>query len=76
MSEQKTTDNIYLAAAYLTLGARYVEKDTHNPSKVKFIFTGLDFEEIDYQWHCRKLMVNARDYAESVREIKSELHAE
>lgn len=68
----KTTD-LYLATALRAKGHK-MEIKVISPYKFEFIFTGqgLDRDVADF-WD-RKLMVNARDYAETIKEMKVRIH--
>jgi hypothetical protein len=78
MMEENTTRNFYLAAAYMTLGAQYVEMtsdDCNSPGRKTFHFTGeIDFAQVKKDFTNGTLMVSASRYADSLRNLKSILH--
>ena len=72
----KATSNFYLAAAYLATGAELSEVDRTDPKHIRFIFEGYSLAETEKQWDAKILEVNAREYADSIREIKLKIHQE
>jgi hypothetical protein len=72
------TRNFYLAAAYMTLGAQYVEMtsdDCNSPGRKTFHFTGeIDFVQVKKDFTNGTLQVSASRYADSLRNLKSILH--
>lgn len=87
MKTTLATKDIYLAAAFSALGARLDKVDKTDPKHMEFIFTpkpafqtgalaelSQDLESIKLDWTNRALMVNAADYAEAIKRMKSEVH--
>lgn len=72
----KATSNFYLAAAYLATGAELSDVDRTDPKHIRFIFEGLNLSETEKLWDAKGLNVNARDYADAIREIKLKIHQE
>jgi hypothetical protein len=72
------TRNFYLAAAYMTLGAKYKDMtidDLSSPGRKTFHFTGdIDFVQIKKDFANASLMINASRYADCLRNLKSILH--
>lgn len=85
--QQKKTRDLYLAAAFLALGAKYEGSDRSDPKNMEFIFTPKmseskdippiveqDLDAIEAQWINRKLVINAPDYADAIKRMKSLVH--
>lgn len=68
------TSNFYLAAVYLAKGAELKGIDSSDMRHLKFEFDGLDFAQIEFEWDHKTLMVNARSYSESIKDIKLKIH--
>jgi hypothetical protein len=72
------TRNFYLAAAYMTLGAKYIEMtidDVNSPGRKTFHFSGeIDFTQVKKDFANCTLMINASRYADCIRNLKSILH--
>lgn len=84
----KITKDIYLAAALLALGAIYEGADRTDPKHMQFKFSprntqsdaipsvavqNLDF--IESQWVNKSLVINAVDYADAIKRMKSIVHS-
>lgn len=82
-----TTSDIYLSAALSSLGAKLDSVDKSDPKHMQFTFspkpefqTGAladlrqDLESLKLEWTNKTLMVNAADYAEAIKRMKSEVH--
>lgn len=78
------TQDLYLAAAFLALGAKYVGADKSNPRKMTFKFTSnlvedddqpFPFSTVERDWINRILLVNAKRYAEALQSMKSIVHS-
>jgi hypothetical protein len=74
--EPKATSNFYLAAAFLATGAELSAVDRTDPKHIRFIFEGENLSEIEKDWDTKALVVNAREYADAIREIKLKIHQE
>lgn len=68
----KTTD-LYLATALRAKGHK-MEIKIISQYKFEFIFTGKNINSDVTDFWDRKLMVNARDYAETIKEMKVRIH--
>lgn len=91
----KTTTDIYLAAAFLSLGAKLDKTDKSDPRHMVFQFSSplksvppaltgtpgtvmapsLDLDALENQWVNRNLMVNAFEFAEALKRMKSLVHS-
>jgi hypothetical protein len=70
-----STSNFYLAAVYLCKGEHLVDTDRDDPRHIKFVFSDTStIEEVQQAWDEKSLMVNAREYADAIREIKLKIH--
>lgn len=74
MAAPYCTTNVYLAAALLSLDVRIVEVDREDFKHIKFIFEDDGIETIIIDWDNKVLEVNAREYADALREIKLKIH--
>lgn len=80
-----STKDIYLAAAYIALGALYDGADKSNPKQMIFYFKPpeqteedaqpFDFEKVERLWVNGILLVNAKSYAQALRDLKSVVHS-
>lgn len=68
------TSNFYLAAAFLSCGIQMVDIDQGDKRHLKFCFDGDQWKAIETKWDTNSLMVNARSYAEAIRDIKLKIH--
>jgi hypothetical protein len=68
----KTTD-LYLATALRARGHK-MEIKIISQYKFEFVFTGKNINSDVTDFWDRKLMVNARDYAETIKEMKVRIH--
>lgn len=91
----KTTTDIYLAAAFLSLGAKLDKTDKSDPRHMIFQFSSpttttvklagqelqtnvavpMDLDTLENQWVNRTLMVNAFEFAEALKRMKSLVHS-
>ena len=90
-TKKKPTKDIYLAAAFLAVGAEYDSVDKTDERHMEFYFTprkvgehialsGLeivtqDLDFIEAQWVNKLLMVNAVEYADAIKRMKSVVHS-
>lgn len=87
MKNTLSTKDIYLAAALSALGARLESVDKSDPKHMEFVFVpkqefqtgaladlGQNLEALKLEWTNRTLMVNAADYSEAIKRMKSEVH--
>jgi hypothetical protein len=77
MDTENTTRNFYLAACYMSLGAKYenMSCDEGNASRKTFHFSGdIDFAQVKKDFSNGTLMINAARYADCLRNLKSILH--
>ena len=71
---EKTTSDIYFAAALLAKGA-YLEKiDRTKPRHMTFTFSGDDLDSLEMKWVNKELEVNALDYRDAIQRMKSIVH--
>ena len=85
---KKTTD-LYLAAAFLALGAKLENVNRDDPRHMEFSFepslnifnsevlnsaTKLDLDAIETQWTNSELMVNATAYKDAIQKMKRVVH--
>lgn len=81
MREQfKTTKNIYLAACFLCAGAALIDVDKTEERHQKFIFDyqlegSVDLDKIEIDFANKTLLVNAVEYGEAIRQLKSVIHS-
>lgn len=97
----KTTTDIYLAAAFLSLGAKLDKTDKSDPRHMVFQFSSpmrpappaltgvsgntvnlpftqiptMDLDALENQWVNRSLTVNAFEFAEALKRMKSLVHS-
>lgn len=84
---KKTTRDLYLAAAFLALGAKYEGADRSDPKNMEFIFTPKtstseslpkmdvqDLDRIEAEWINETLIIKATDYAAAIKRMKSLVH--
>lgn len=85
----KTTKNIYLAACFLCAGANLRDVDKTEERHQKFIFDYLptqteevpndarfmDLDQIEMAFANKTLLVNAVEYGEAIRQLKSVIHS-
>ena len=71
-----STKDIYLAAAYLAIGAVLDDVKKDDPRHLRFVFLCDNVElDVEDSYINGKLMVSASKYAESIRHLKSIIHA-
>lgn len=74
-AEESSTKDLYLSAAYLsTKNGELMHTDKTDKRHMRFYFIGTKFNEIEHQWKNRTLQVNAADFADALRRMKSEIH--
>lgn len=87
----KKTKDLYLAAAFLSVGAELVNTDRSDPKHMEFEFSefkkfstdpnsslppvNLSLEKLELDWTNKTLLVNAQEYADAVRRMKSLVHS-
>ena len=73
----KTTSDIYLAAAFMSLGARLHDVNRDDPRHQRFTFESdeLDFSDVESQWINQSLMVNGAHYKVALQNMKSVIYA-
>lgn len=89
-TKEKSTKDLDLAAAFLASGAIYERADKTNPKNMEFFFTPRkastgaissldiptqDLDFIESQWANKTLLVNAVEYAEAFKRLKSIIHS-
>lgn len=76
--EIKTTGDLYLASAYLALSFELTSINRNDPKHMRFTFLGEtkeELDEIETKWINRNLVVNAVDFAEAIKRMKSIIHS-
>jgi len=74
-AETTSTSNFYLAAVYLCTGERLIDTDRDDPRHIKFVFAVTpELEKVQQEWDDKSLIINAREYADAIREIKLKIH--
>lgn len=68
------TANFYLAAVFLSQGADLKKIDKTDLRHLKFEFDGDNLAQTEWEWDHHTLMVNARKYAEAIKDIKLKIH--
>lgn len=68
------TSNFYLAAAFLASGIPLIDIDRSDRRHLRFCFEGDELSTIEEDWDNYSLMINARVYAEAVRDVKLKIH--
>ncbi len=73
----KYTKDIYLAAAFLALGAKLVGIDRTDRQHQEFQFDpqNLDLDHVINLYMNRELFINVNDYRDAFQRIKSALHS-
>jgi len=72
----KETKDLYLAAALYCEGARFIEIDKTDRTRMIFKFEGGELaDRIERQWYEGVLVVSATDYAAKIRICKSLIHS-
>lgn len=87
MNTKKSTD-IYFSAALLALGAKLEDVDKTDPRHMEFTFIETELfnskilsnavgtlDSAETQWANKTLMVNAFDFAEGLKRLKSVVHS-
>lgn len=86
----KSTKDLYLAASYMALGAKYERTDKSDKRHMEFFFspkplfeTGTlsdtlkqDLDQIETDWVNGCVMVNAVQYKEALQRLKSIIHSD
>lgn len=71
----KTTKDLYLAAALHCEGCRLLGLDKTDPRRIVFIFAGGELaDRVEREWYADVLVVSASRYASSIRMCKSAIH--
>jgi hypothetical protein len=76
MDNQFTTQDIYLAASAIALGAQLDDIDARDKRHQRFILTGydIDFVALSRSYYAKELQVEATAYREALRQLKSAIH--
>jgi len=72
--ENFITSNFYFAAALVASGHPIIQTDTSDSKHIRFEFKSEGIASIMNLWDAKTLVVNAREYAEALREVKMKLH--
>jgi len=71
----KTTKDLYLAAAFHCEGCRLLGLDKTDPRRMVFSFAGGELaNRVEQEWYADILVVSASRYAASLRTCKSMIH--
>lgn len=83
----KKTRDLYLAAAFLALGAEYVGADRTDSKNMEFIFKPKmssspnlpsypvqDLDKVEAEWINETLLINATAYSAAIKRMKSLVH--
>ena len=71
------TSNFYLAAAFIASGLSLSSVDDADKKHIRFGVTAKTqdhIDEIQREWDNKLLQVNAREYADAIRELKMRIH--
>ena len=72
----KSTKDLYLAAALHCEGCAYQKVDRTDPTRMIFIFEGGEnADRVEREWFAQTLVVSATAYAASLRMMKSVIHS-
>lgn len=72
----KSTRDMYLAAAYHAEGCELIDVDRTDPTRLVFNFAGGEnADRVEREWFSERLLVIASRYANSIRTIKSLIYA-
>lgn len=81
------TSDVYLASACLALGYKLETVNRTDPRHMRFEFSSefqtgtlgelskLELSEVEVRWANRSLIVNAFDFAEAIKRMKSVIHS-
>jgi len=81
------TSDVYLASACLALGYKLETVNRTDPRHMQFEFSStiqtgalgelskLELDEVEVKWANRSLLVNAFDFAEAIKRMKSLIHS-
>jgi hypothetical protein len=81
------TSDVYLASACLALGYKLETVNRTDPRHMQFEFSSqiqtgalgelskLELDEVEVKWANRSLTVNAFDFAEAIKRMKSIIHS-
>ena len=81
------TSDVYLASACLALGYKLETVNRTDPHHMQFEFSStiqtgalgelskLELDEVEVKWANRSLLVNAFDFAEAIKRMKSIIHS-
>lgn len=81
------TSDVYLASACLALGYKLETVNRTDPRHMRFEFSAeiqtgtlgesskLEMSEVEVKWANRSLTVNAFDFAEAIKRMKSVIHS-
>lgn len=84
---EKSTTDVYFAAALMSLGAITSRIDRTDPRHMIFtltnplppegtgVFVDIDFQEVENQWISGTLVVNAQQFKEAIQRMKSSIHS-
>ncbi|MHA2246911.1 MAG: DUF5659 domain-containing protein [Candidatus Hodarchaeales archaeon] len=77
MKTEKNTRDIYLAAVWMALGAKFIKADRTDPKHQVFYFESdaLDFEDVEKQWTNAELTVNAIQFKDAIQRMKGIIYS-
>lgn len=70
------TKDIYLASAFIAMGAELIDVDKTDPRHQIFILSGnhLNFHEYERSYANGKMVINLPDFVSALRRMKSTIH--
>jgi len=75
--KEYTTRDMYLAAAFMAEGVKYLKADRTDPKKMLFVFEDNgEADRINAQWANATLVISATSFADALRRIKSIIHSD
>lgn len=73
---EKTTKDLYLAAALHAEGCRYLRVDRADPTRMVFVFEGGEnADRVEREWYQDIIIGSYTSYAKSIRVMKSIIHS-
>lgn len=73
---EKTTKDLYFAAALHAEGCKYIKVDKADPHRMVFVFEGgVNADRVEKEWYQSTLVVSATSYANSIKTMKSIIHS-
>jgi len=75
---EKSTRDIYLAAVWMALGAKFVKADRTNIRHQIFHFKSdaVDFDDVEKKWTNAELTVNAVQFKDAIQRMKGIIYSQ